>query len=137
MNMRVVALFCCFALSVFAHKLNLFVYDENGTVFMYAYFTKSSPCQNCSGVISDINGDQLAEFMTDGEGKAEYVSAHERLKIKVDGQMGHLATADHTLSGEINAAQKTAPNTEWYKLAVGILLVTLIFGALWLIKRRR
>lgn len=57
--------------SVWAHKINLFAYDEEGKLFVQSYFTKSSPCKQCTVKLLDANQKELLAFATDDEAKLQ------------------------------------------------------------------
>ncbi|MDR2152660.1 MAG: hypothetical protein LBO72_07560 [Helicobacteraceae bacterium] len=121
----------------FAHKLNLFITDENATIYIQSYFTKSAPCKECDVRIFDQNAKEIAAAKTDENGKAEIALKTNKIVVSVDGGMGHKAQIDYELTGEF--AEEIAVSY-WLLLAkgaLGLFAIAAIFGTLWIIKRGR
>ena len=93
--LRVVLLsiFCISA--VWAHKINLFAYDENNTLYLQSYFTKSSPCKQCPIKLLGSNEQELGTLMSDDEGKASMKLPAAAFSIVVDAGMGHQQKIDY------------------------------------------
>ncbi|MDR1451452.1 MAG: hypothetical protein LBI57_03855 [Helicobacteraceae bacterium] len=134
--MRAVPLIFALAIFGFAHKLNLFVTDENATLFIRSYFTKSAPCRECEVWIFDKNGKEIAKTKTDGNGEAAIAVAASNVVARVNGGMGHQVEIDYELTGEFDEEIETPLWLSLMKGALGTGIIALFFASLWLIKRK-
>ncbi|MDR0664386.1 MAG: hypothetical protein LBF86_02545 [Helicobacteraceae bacterium] len=135
--MRAILLVLALAACGFAHKINLFVTDENATIYIQSYFTKSAPCKECAVWIFDQNAKEIATAKTDENGKAAIAINANKIIVRVDGGMGHQAQIDYELTGEF---AEEAETPLWISLAKGALslgAIALFFAALRLIKREK
>lgn len=90
-----VLIFACLFLSntALAHKVNIFAYVENGTIYAEAYFPDGRPVENGGIEVLDDQGSKLAEGTTDKEGKFSCpVPKLEDLTIVINASMGHKNT---------------------------------------------
>lgn len=135
--MRIWLLSLLFASSLLAHKINLFAYDEQGIVYLHAYFTQSSPCKNCPIKLVDMQERILQTLSSDEEGKASVKLPASSFSIVVEGGMGHQQRIDYTAQSHPQEAQKTPPSEmPFEKVALGLVIIALFFGALFWIKTR-
>ncbi|MDR0747316.1 MAG: hypothetical protein LBE89_05415 [Helicobacteraceae bacterium] len=135
--MRAAWLILALAACAFAHRLNLFITDENSTIYIRSYFTKSAPCRECEVVVFDPNGQEIANTTTDENGRAEIALEADSVVVSVNGGMGHTARIEYTLTGELAQEIETPL---WFSLAKGafsILAIALFFGTLRILKRRK
>lgn len=73
-----------------AHKVSLFVFQENGAVYTEAYFVDGTPCRNAVITATDADGTVVAEGLTDDEGLFSFPCGLESdLTIAVRASMGH------------------------------------------------
>ena len=122
--------------TLYAHKINLFAYDEEGSLYVQSYFTKSAPCKQCTILLQDFQDKELARFQTDDEGKASIKLPAPHFKITVEGGMGHQATLDYEAKSHTKEELKTLPSdTPLSKVALGLAIIVFFFGALFWIKR--
>ncbi|MDR2638810.1 MAG: hypothetical protein LBC09_03110 [Helicobacteraceae bacterium] len=135
--MRTAFLIVALAVCAFAHRLNLFVTDENGTIYIHSYFTKSAPCKGCAVTIFDPSGAKIARAQTDDEGKAAIALKTNAVTLRADGGMGHQAEIDYELTGEFAQEVETPLWLSLAKGALGLAIIALFFGALWFIKRKK
>jgi len=136
---RKTAVFLIFLASFLsAHKLNIFVYDEDNTLYIQSYFTKSSPCKNCEVVVEDDSGDTLAKLFTDGEGKASLSVSKDVVAISVDGGMGHFQKLRYELKSRAKEeAQNLPADISWQRIVLGLGIIAAVFLILWFVKRKR
>jgi hypothetical protein len=135
--MRAIILLSLLAVSSLAHKLNLFVTDENATIYIRAYFTKSAPCQACDVLVSEVSGAKIAEVKTDENGEAIVRVETREAIVRADGGMGHEAEIIYELTGEITTEKE---NPLWFdalKILAAIATIAAFFGMIWLIKRKK
>ncbi len=87
-----VALFCLLflAASAWAHKVNIFAYAENNTVYTESYFPDGRPVEGGAINIYDRSGKQLLTGTTDSKGLFSFSPpAHDDLTIEIIASMGH------------------------------------------------
>lgn len=123
--------------TVWAHKINLFAYDEEGTLFVQSYFTKSSPCKQCLVKLLDANQKELLAFKTDDEGKASTKLPSAEFDIIVEAGMGHQAQTHYVAQSHTKEEAKIQPSdTPLAKMALGLAIIGFFFGVLYWIKRK-
>ena len=123
--------------SVWAHKINLFAYDEAGHLYVQSYFTKSSPCKQCTLKLLDANQKELLSLKTDDEGKASITLPADEFDIIVEAGMGHQAQTHYVAKSHTKEEAKTLPSdTPWDKMLLGLAIIVFFFGALFWIKRK-
>jgi hypothetical protein len=138
MIQRIFLLLCFSAAFLSAHKLNLFLYDENGTLFIQSYFHKSAPCKNCEVIIEDESGGIISKLSTNEEGKAQIELSQSAFSVSVNGGMGHFTKESYELkSGKSEQTAALPEDTTWYKSALGLCIMAALFFVLWFIKRKR
>ncbi|MDR1461032.1 MAG: hypothetical protein LBI78_05250 [Campylobacteraceae bacterium] len=121
-----------------AHKISLFVYDDNGTLYIQSYFTKSSPCKNCEVTVKDENDKNIAKLFTDDDGKASLETSNEVVTISVDGSMGHFKEMKYTLkSFTKDDVQDLPPDISLYNIFIALAIIAVIFLMLWFVKRKK
>jgi nickel transport protein len=94
--------------SLWAHKVNVFAYVEDGKVYTESYFNDGSPCKNAKIEVYDKADAKLLEGTTDEKGFFVFpVPKRDDLRIVLIASMGHRAettlTADEI--GELTEAQ--------------------------------
>ncbi|WP_051906399.1 MULTISPECIES: hypothetical protein [unclassified Sulfurospirillum] len=123
--------------SVWAHKINLFAYDEAGQLYVQSYFTQSSPCKQCVVKLLDANQKELLVFNTDDEGKASVKLPSAEFTIIVEAGMGHQTQTNYVAQSHTKEEAKTLPSdTPWDKMLLGLAIIVFFFGALYWTKRK-
>ncbi|GHS87262.1 hypothetical protein FACS189487_03070 [Campylobacterota bacterium] len=133
--MRAVFLLIALAAAACAHRLNVHISDENGTVAIRAYFTLSAPCRECPIVVETPSGEKLADLKTDDNGYAYFQAKTAEMVVKADGGSGHFAQVDYALETPI-ATDDDAPIFA-AKLALALVILGAFFGVIWRIKTLR
>jgi nickel transport protein len=86
---------CCllFASFVYAHKVNIYAYAEDGMVHSESYFVDGTKCKNSVLEVFDVrNGTKLLEGKTDEEGKFSFkIPKATSLRLVLHASMGHQA----------------------------------------------
>ena len=124
--------------TLWAHKINLFVYDEAGVLYIQSYFTKSSPCKQCPIKLLDANQKEIVSLTTDDEGKASLKLPLVEFDIIVEGSMGHQAQTHYVAQTHVKEEAKVLPSdTPLEKMALGLAIMAFFFGVLFWIKRKR
>lgn len=94
-----------------AHKVSLFAWVENGTVFTESKFSGGRAPKDSRVVVYDLTGNQLLEGATDAEGRFAFPApAAAGIRITLAAGQGHLA--EWTVSAEEMAAADTPPTRE-------------------------
>ncbi|GHV03521.1 hypothetical protein AGMMS50229_02920 [Campylobacterota bacterium] len=124
--MRFLLLLVLVASALEAHKLSLFVTDEDGTLFVRSYFTRSAPCRECAVTIASVDGATLHELKTDENGAASIAVSALEVVVSVDGGSGHFAKQEYTLSDR--GAKAEEPNEHrLVKILSALALIALFF----------
>lgn len=97
----------------FAHKLNIFLSQEQKNVFLSAYFASGAHCQNCEVTIKDNNNVVLQEGKTNAQGEFIITKTAPIIKASVDAGGGHMV--ESTLSLEL-ITQPISKNLEFEEL---------------------
>ncbi|MDR3163255.1 MAG: hypothetical protein LBT81_05310 [Helicobacteraceae bacterium] len=135
--MKTVWLILALVVCAFAHRLNLFITDENATIYIRSYFTKSAPCKECEVLVFDQSGREIANTKTDENGRTAIVLETHNVVVSVNGGMGHTARIEYKLTGELGEEIETPL---WFSLAKGalsIFAIVLFFGTLRIVKRKK
>lgn len=131
------ALFISFS---FAHKINLFVTNEENGVNIYSYFASGDPCINCKLIIK--NGENIVlEDKLDSNGKYLYSSKYKDIQVTIDASGGHIAKQDIVVENIKNESLQThlkeEKENEYIKILISLVLIGLIFYVLKIIKRKK
>ena len=131
------ALFISFS---FAHKINLFVTNEENGVNIYSYFASGNPCINCTLIIK--NGENVVlEDKLDVNGKYLYSSKYKDIQVTIDASGGHIAKQDIVVENIKNESLQThlkeEKENEHIKILISLVLIGLIFYVLKIIKRKK
>ncbi|MDR1285839.1 MAG: hypothetical protein LBJ88_06535 [Campylobacteraceae bacterium] len=121
-----------------AHKINLFMYDDNGTLYIQSYFTKSSPCKNCEVIVKDESSKDIARLFTDENGKTSVLMSNDVVTVSVDGGMGHFKETKYTLKSLTkDDAQNLPSDIPLPNLFIALAIMAGIFLALWFVKKKK
>ncbi|MCF6235594.1 MAG: hypothetical protein L3J70_04355 [Gammaproteobacteria bacterium] len=75
---------------VYAHKVNMFVYQEAGQVFVEGYFADGRKSQKSEVVVYDEQDKLLLSGQTDDKGVFAFIPTHKgALRITLDAGLGH------------------------------------------------
>ena len=138
--MRYFLLLALFISFLFAHKINLFVTNEENGVNIYSYFANGNPCINCKLLIK--NGENVVlEDKLDANGKYLYPSKYKEIEITIDASGGHIAKQDIELENIKNEALQThlkeEKENEHIKILISLVLMGAIFYVLKIVKRKK
>ena len=131
------ALFISFS---FAHKINLFVTNEENGVNIYSYFANGNPCINCKLIIK--NGENIIlEDKLDANGKYLYSSKYKDIQVTIDASGGHIAKQDIVVENIKNESLQThlkeEKENEHIKILISLVLIGAIFYVLKIVKRKK
>ncbi|MFA9239763.1 MAG: hypothetical protein ACEQSQ_07775 [Candidatus Paceibacteria bacterium] len=138
--MRYFLLLALFISFSFAHKINLFVTNEENGVNIYSYFANGNPCINCKLIIK--NGENIIlEDKLDINGKYLYSSKYKNIQVTIDASGGHIAKQDIELENIKNESLQThlkeEKENEYIKILISLFLIVLIFYVLKILKRKK
>lgn len=123
--------------TLWAHKINLFAYDEAGRLYIQSYFTKSSPCKQCTVKLLDDTQKELFIVTTDEEGKASVALPASEFNIVVEAGMGHQAQTHYVAQSHTKEEATKAPSdTPPAKIVIALAIIFLFFGGLYWFKRK-
>lgn len=138
--MKKVFLFLLIVSSLFAHKINLFVTNEENGVNIYSYFASGDPCINCKLIIK--NGENIVlEDKLDANGKYLYSSKYKDIQVTIDASGGHIAKQDIVVENIKNESLQThlkeEKENEHIKILISLVLIGAIFYVLKILKRKK
>ncbi len=91
----------------FAHKVSIFAYVENGTIYTESYFPDGKPAVNGRVEVYNSEGQLIQEGRTDEDGNFKFkIPAIEDLTIVLDASMGH--RAEYSMKSDELAGEKTS-----------------------------
>lgn len=113
-----------------AHKINLFITNENDTIDIYSYFASGAACKNCELIIKNDDKIILEDRLND-EGKYQYKATCKNIEVIVDATGGHRASEKIEVANIKNEDIKKHINDEQNKehinILIGLLLIFVIF----------
>ncbi len=114
----------------FAHKINLFVTNENDNLEIYSYFASGSACKNCKLIIK--NDEKIVlEDVLNSDGKYSYKPTFKNLEIVVDATGGHIASEKIEVSNikkeDLTEHKKEENRGENINILIALVLIFLIF----------
>ena len=135
---RICFLLVLFLSSMHAHKINLFASDENGTLFIQAYFTQSSPCQACEIVLLQNDEKLILSAQTNALGTLSLpLPAQSSFLIVVKATMGHQNQISYTPTSLAHeSASTTLTQQPWFKMLFALVCIVVLFGVLGWLKRK-
>ena len=138
--MRYFILLALFISFSFAHKINLFVTNEENGVNIYSYFANGNPCINCKLLIK--NGENVVlEDKLDVNGKYLYSSKYKDIQVTIDASGGHIAKQDIVVENIKNESLQThlkeEKENEYIKILISLFLIVVIFYVLKILKRKK
>lgn len=132
--MRLIVLMFLVSLSLFAHKLNLFIYEENSNVIASTYFASGTYCNECKIEVYDEKGKLLEKGLTNKDGEYIVKKLKPKLLIKAEALGGHGAQSEF----EVKNLKEEKPEVNDYNLLESIiaaLVLAFIFLALKRVKK--
>ncbi len=123
----ILALFISFS---FAHKLNLFVTNENDSLEIYSYFASGAACKNCKLIIKS-DEKVIFENVLNDEGKYNYKPTNKNIEVIVDATSGHIANekieVENVKTQDINEHKIRENRAESIKILIALMSILLIF----------
>ncbi|RXJ69529.1 hypothetical protein CRV08_02155 [Halarcobacter ebronensis] len=124
--MKKFLLIALFVSSLFAHKLNLFVFEEDGKVIASTYFASGTFCNECKIEVYDKDNKLLEKGLTNKDGDYIVKNVESKLLIKAEAMGGHGAQSEFEVKN-LATHKEEVHNYNLVEAAVGIILIFLIF----------
>ena len=113
-----------------AHKLNLFITNENNTIEIYSYFASGSGCKHCQLIIKN-NDKIILKDILDKNGKYNYMPEYKNIEVIVDAKGGHMASEKLQIENIHNENLKDHIRNEeknkYINIIIGLFLIAFIF----------
>lgn len=136
--MKYIFLFCLIFNFSYAHKINLFVTNENDTLEIYSYFASGNPCKSCKLLIKNEDKIILEDVLNE-EGRYIYRPTVDTIEIVVDASGGHIAKEKLVLSNikqeNLQTHIKEEENKKYFNILLGLTLIFLVFLVLKKVKK--
>lgn len=128
--MKYIFLFCLIFNFSYAHKINLFVTNENEKLEIYSYFASGKACKNCKLIIKNEEKIVLEDVLNN-EGKYSYKPTFKNLEIVVDATGGHIASEKIEVSNikneDLKEHLKNEEKDKYQNIFIGLVLIFLMF----------
>ncbi|MBE2985404.1 hypothetical protein CCAL6883_08645 [Campylobacter sp. RM6883] len=119
-----------------AHVLKVFARQDGNFVEIKSYFNVSSPCKGCEvSIIAD--GKVIQSTKTDDKGMARLEIKADKFEIFVDGSLAHEKRINFVADMSNVAADEPQESDFILKFISSLAIIFAVFGALYIIKRRR
>ena len=131
--MKYLFLFLLFLNFSYAHKINLFITNENDDLQIYSYFASGMACKNCRLIIKNEEKIVLQDVLN-SEGKYTYKPTFKNVEIIVDASSGHIVSEKIEVSNikneKLNQHLKKEEDKKYLNILIGLVLLFLIFSLL-------
>lgn len=112
---------------LFAHKLNIFLFEENEQIIVNSYFASGSPCKECKVEIFDENNNIIELSKTNAEGNYTVKNITSKMYVKVEAVGGH-ASSSFIEPKKIDSTVKDKEETNnLLNSLIAIILIAIIF----------
>ena len=95
--MRIIFIITLFFGFAYAHKLNIFLQQENEKVYVSSYYASGSFCQNCKIEVLNKNKSLIQTGNTDEKGEFVVTKLDSIVYVSVEAQGGHKVQNSLTL----------------------------------------
>ena len=133
--MKIVFLSVFLFSSLFAHKLNLFLFEEKDKVYISSYFASGTSCKNCKLKIYDLNKKIIEEAKTDEQGEYIIKIIQSKMIIKVEAIGGHAVEKEFEIKSIKEKREEIKESDSIFESILAIFLIFLIFFFLKRIKK--
>lgn len=114
----------------FAHKINLFITNEDENLEIYSYFASGAPCKKCKLIIKNEDKIILEDVLND-EGKYSYKPTFKDIEVTIDASGGHIAKEKLEVTNikfeDIKEHVKKEDNKKYLNILIGLVLIFLFF----------
>jgi len=127
--MRIVIFLFVIVNSIFAHKLNIFLSQENNKVLINTYYASGASCKSCKLEIYNLKNQLISTSKTDGNGDYYINKPKESIVIKVEAIGGHGAKTIYEIDTmtKKNITEKNSTIDSLIQSLVAAILIALIF----------
>ena len=128
--MKYLLLFLLFLDFSYAHKINLFITNENDKLEIYSYFASGNACKNCKLIIKNDEKIVLEDTLN-VEGKYSYTPTFKNLEILVDASGGHIISEKievlNIKKEDLKERLNKEENQKYLNIFIGLFLIFVIF----------
>lgn len=128
--MKYLLLFLLFLDFSYAHKINLFITNENDKLEIYSYFASGNACKNCKLIIKNDQKIVLEDTLN-VEGKYSYTPTFKNLEIIVDASGGHIISEKievlNIKKEDLKEHLNKEENQKYLNIFIGLFLIFVIF----------
>lgn len=121
--------------TLFAHKLNVFLFEENKNLIVSSYFASGAYCKNCKVEFYNLEKKLIKEGKTDEKGEYLIEIPKETLEIKVEAIGGHAAFARFDVDNKNIKKEKIEIKSTKDSLLQSFIAILLIAGIFLFLKR--
>jgi nickel transport protein len=124
--------------SLYAHKLNLFLEYEKNKLYIYSYFASGNACINCKIRLMDKDKNVIKELKTNRDGEYYLDNFSGISYVEVEALGGHAATEALTEISDEKMTKDEVKNEgefSYLESIIALCLVILIFIGLKKIKK--
>lgn len=140
--MRILLIIILFLSISFAHKLNIFLLEEDQNIIVSSYFASGSYCKNCDLKIYNLNKKLIIKDKTNEKGEYIFAKPKESFLVKVEATGGHGAFKEFEINSNITNTNEEIPQIKTLQEGliqslIAILLIYMIFLILQKTKKRK
>lgn len=139
--MRILIILFSVVLFSYAHKLNIFITQENGTIYINSYFASGQACQNCEVSIFDERNKLLNKGESNSDGYYTLDVVPHPIEVQVDAGSGHMqmrsfipevenTTTTIDIKKELILEKKNNSFSDIFKMLLGLILIAAFFFVL-------
>jgi len=122
---------------LFAHKLNLFLFEEENNIYISSYFASGTPCKKCKVEIFNKEKELIINGLTNKNGEYIIKSDEVTILVRVEAVGGHAVEKQFKLKS-LNSKKdiiNKKPIPSIYQSIIAIILIIIIFLLLKRIKK--
>lgn len=126
--MRLLVLLVLLGTFLNAHKLNMFLYEEDDKIKLNSYFASGTPCKSCEVKIYDEKQNLLEKAKTDKEGNYSFEKLSKKLTVKVEALGGHATKSEIEIKSLAKQKEEKQVNTTLQSLIAAFLIAFIFLG---------
>lgn len=124
--MRLFLVLLFLASSLFAHKLNVFVSQDNKNVVVSSYFASGSFCKACKIEVFNKKNELLEDGITDKKGEYIIKNLDSVIVVRVEASGGHGASSEFEVAN-LKPKEKIEESNSIFQSLIAAFLIALIF----------
>lgn len=126
--MKIFTLIFLLSISLFAHKLNIFVYEEDSKVITSTYFASGAYCNECKVEVYDDKGNLLEKGLTNKDGEYIVKNPKSKLLIKSEAMGGHGAQTEFEVKNLKHKKEEIKEHNLLYSLIAAAFIALIFLG---------